>query len=154
MDLKFKKSEEEKNKLNCLLKEKDLQIERFSRKVVKSVDTEENDSDKAVVARTDTEETDSDTASVAKIQGLKSRIEKYSENKKLTPREIVFRSIRHLDVNEIFENTSETEFKCLLKVKVDSSKLLVNKVFTAVAPTKKKCLVAAYSEVISFLKSC
>ena len=153
LELKYKKSEEEKITLLCVIKEKDLHIEKFGSKAVSFVDSEENDSDTVEVARKDIEEVINDEA-VARIQGLKSKLEKHSENKKLSPREIVFRSIRHLDVNEIFENTAETEFRCHIKVKVDSSKLLLDKVFTAVAPTKNKCLMTAYSEIISFLKSC
>ena len=166
LEQKFNKSEEENIRLHGVIKEKDLEIEKLASKAVGSVDSvaskavssvdldaSKASSDTNVVARKDVEEIDSGKA-VARIEGLKSKLEKFSENKKLSPREIVFRSIRHFDVNEIFEITAETEFKCQIQVKVDSSNLLIDKVFTAVAPTKNKCLMTAYSQIISFLKSC
>jgi hypothetical protein len=89
------------------------------------------------------------------MQVIKSQIQKNLKNDKLSPKSMVLRSFKRLKVEECFENVSETEIKCVLKIIDDSSNTISNKIFTGIGCSKTKALIAAYSEIISlFTNSC
>ena len=81
---------------------------------------------------------------------IKKRLLKHSKKDKLSPREIVFRSIKGIEVKEEFSTKTETDITCKLKVIADNSELILNKVFQASGSSKRKSIMAAYEEIIKF----
>ena len=88
-----------------------------------------------------------------KLLQIKSKIEKACLNSKLLPRNIIFNTLKKLQITEKFENISDILVRCELTVKVDPSKVIVDKKFSANGNTKKDAVNNAYGKIISLLKS-
>ena len=107
-------------------------------------------SDKSVNSLQNNQELANKSESIMLV--LKSKILKLLQNEKLSAKTKVFRCFKHLKVEEIFETLSESNIKCILKVKDDSTNIFLDKTFTGKGSSKTKALMSAYSEFILLIK--
>ena len=86
----------------------------------------------------------------SRLDHYKMKMKKHSHNSKLSPKEIVYRTFRNIKVTESVITNSEKEYVCNLNVTKDSSKILLERKFTATGPTRQKSIISAYSSILSY----
>ena len=161
------------DKFNKELNEKDSVIESLKRKLQlkqteidhceprDNVEVSSKDKDKEAVEPSNTLSCSTSEVESGKIEDVAvstadrlehftTKLKKYSENPKLSAKEIVFRSFRNIKVAVTVDVRSEDVYVCELKITKDASKLLENRVFSASGTSRHKAMMAAYSSILSY----
>ena len=114
---------------------------------------QENTSIKSKVQIESMQQESNSVSDAGRLKFYKEKVINKSQNLKLSPKEIIFRSFRNLKVSESIVLNTENEHVCELKVTQDNSNILMHKMFVGSGPSRHKSIMAAYSNIVKFLAS-
>ena len=114
---------------------------------------QENTSIKSKVQIESMQQESNSFSDAGRLKCYKEKVINKSQNLKLSPKEIIFRSFRNLKVSESIVLNTENEHVCELKVTQYNSNILMHKMFVGSGPSRHKSIMAAYSNIVKFLAS-